>query len=214
MSSKLHPRKLTGANGKPISRSQWKDGFGGDSGPSRGDPCAGASRPTETSTAAVCYVRNTSIGDIRSVAMNVCSGSRSCENTRPRSIAAKRGWVLSLAWRRHGPKGRALLRRLSTSSATMRRDCRRRPSWQSEQTGILAQGVSWGADLRLAAPTRQRARRRGRSPSWRPSIEPRDALAMSTRSGVRPMIAIAPLARAAELHARMDAEWRSLRHGA
>jgi hypothetical protein len=45
MPSELHPRKLTGANGKPISRSQWKDGFGGDSGPSRGDPCTVASRP-------------------------------------------------------------------------------------------------------------------------------------------------------------------------
>ena len=30
---------------KPISRSQWNDGFGADSGPSRGDACRRALRP-------------------------------------------------------------------------------------------------------------------------------------------------------------------------
>jgi hypothetical protein len=38
MSSELRARKPTGANGKPISRSQWKDGFGEDSGPFPGRP--------------------------------------------------------------------------------------------------------------------------------------------------------------------------------
>ena len=38
-------------------------GYGTDSGPSRGDPCRRAFRPTEASKAAVCYVRNTSIPD-------------------------------------------------------------------------------------------------------------------------------------------------------
>jgi hypothetical protein len=46
---------------KPISRSQWNDGFGADSGPSQGDSRRRAIRPTEASKAAVCYVRNTSI---------------------------------------------------------------------------------------------------------------------------------------------------------
>jgi hypothetical protein len=32
----------------PISRSQWNDGFGPDSGPSGGDPCRHALRPSET----------------------------------------------------------------------------------------------------------------------------------------------------------------------
>jgi hypothetical protein len=72
--------------------------------------------------------------------------------------------------------------------------------------------VSWGADPRLLL---QLVNARGgavRSRSRRPSIEPQDALALSTPLGVRPMIAITPLARAAEVYARMDAERRSLRH--
>ena len=36
------------------------DGYGADSGPSRGDPCRPAIRPTEASKGAVCYVRSTS----------------------------------------------------------------------------------------------------------------------------------------------------------
>ena len=58
---RIASRKLTGANGKPISRSRWKDGFGGDYGPSRGDPRTGAFRPIATSQDAVRYVRFTSI---------------------------------------------------------------------------------------------------------------------------------------------------------
>jgi|HubBroStandDraft_2_1064218.scaffolds.fasta_scaffold517147_1 hypothetical protein len=76
----------------------------------------------------------------------------------------------------------------------------------------LAQDVSWGADSRLAARTRQCAQGRDRSRSRHPSIEPQDALALSTLSGLRPMIEIKPLARANELYARMDAEQGSLRH--
>jgi hypothetical protein len=38
-----------------------EDGFGGDSGPSRGDPSTSASRPIEAFKDAVCYVRSTSI---------------------------------------------------------------------------------------------------------------------------------------------------------
>jgi hypothetical protein len=75
----------------------------------------------------------------------------------------------------------------------------------------LSTGVSWGADPRLAAPTRQRARRRGSHAAGAPRSSRRMRLALSTLSGVRPMIALTPLARAAELYARMDAERRSLR---
>jgi hypothetical protein len=66
---------LTAANGGPhwtrmrtmpvlyglISGSQWNDGFGPDSCPSRGGRCRRASRPTEASKACACYVRFTSI---------------------------------------------------------------------------------------------------------------------------------------------------------
>jgi hypothetical protein len=39
-------------------------GIGADSGPSRGDPCLSAFRPTEASKAAARYVRSTSIPDL------------------------------------------------------------------------------------------------------------------------------------------------------
>src|SRR5208337_3036626 len=42
------------------SRSQWNDGYDADSGPSRGDPCKRALRPTVGSKVAVRFVRNTS----------------------------------------------------------------------------------------------------------------------------------------------------------
>ena len=45
---------------KAFSCPQWNDGFRPDSGPSRGDPCRRALRPTQASKAAVCYVRSTS----------------------------------------------------------------------------------------------------------------------------------------------------------
>jgi hypothetical protein len=45
---------------KPTSRAQRNDAYGADSGPSRGDACRRAIRPTATSEAVVCYVRNTS----------------------------------------------------------------------------------------------------------------------------------------------------------
>ena len=45
---------------KPTSRSQRNDAYGADTGPSRGDACRRAIRPTEAFKAAVCYVRNTS----------------------------------------------------------------------------------------------------------------------------------------------------------
>jgi TolB-like protein len=44
---------------KAISHSQRNDRFGGHSGPSRGGPCRGASRPTKASKAAVWYDRST-----------------------------------------------------------------------------------------------------------------------------------------------------------
>ena len=50
---------------KPISRSQWNDGYGADSGPSRGDPCRRAYRPIEASKTVVCDVRNTSTPAVR-----------------------------------------------------------------------------------------------------------------------------------------------------
>jgi hypothetical protein len=59
-----HPLPMTGLGGKPISRSQWKDGFGADSGPSRGDRCRRALRPIEASKTVVCYVRFTSVRDV------------------------------------------------------------------------------------------------------------------------------------------------------
>ena len=40
--------------------SHSNDGFGSDSGPSRGEPCRRAFRPTEAPDAATCYVRLTS----------------------------------------------------------------------------------------------------------------------------------------------------------
>ena len=43
-----------------VSRSRWNDGYGRDTGPSRGDPCRHTFRPIEASKAVVCYVRNTS----------------------------------------------------------------------------------------------------------------------------------------------------------
>jgi hypothetical protein len=51
---------------KPISRSQWKGGFGAHSGPSRGDPCRRAFHAIEASKAAVCNVRNTSAPAVHS----------------------------------------------------------------------------------------------------------------------------------------------------
>jgi len=45
---------------KPILQSQENDGFGAESGPSRGDPCRRAIRPIDASKAAVGFVRNTS----------------------------------------------------------------------------------------------------------------------------------------------------------
>jgi hypothetical protein len=50
--------KLTGANGKPISRSRWKDGFGGDYGPSRGDPRTGAFRPKRPPGSLIWEIKN------------------------------------------------------------------------------------------------------------------------------------------------------------
>ena len=47
------------AAAKPVSRSQRNDGYRADSGPSRGDPCRRAIRPTATSTAAIRNVRFT-----------------------------------------------------------------------------------------------------------------------------------------------------------
>jgi hypothetical protein len=44
---------------------QWNGRFGAHSGPSQGDSRRRAIRPTETSTTAVCYVRNTSTAAIR-----------------------------------------------------------------------------------------------------------------------------------------------------
>jgi tetratricopeptide (TPR) repeat protein len=49
---------------KPISRSQWNAGCGADTGPSQGDPWRRTIRPVEASTAAICYVRSTSIRDV------------------------------------------------------------------------------------------------------------------------------------------------------
>ena len=51
---------------KPISRSQWSDGYGADSGPSRGEPCRRALRPIEASKAAICNGRFTSTPAVRS----------------------------------------------------------------------------------------------------------------------------------------------------
>ena len=51
-----------------MSHPQWNDGYRADSGPSRGDPWRRGLRPIEASKAAVCYVRNTSIPDIRPLA--------------------------------------------------------------------------------------------------------------------------------------------------
>jgi hypothetical protein len=45
----------------PISRSQWNDGFGSDSGPSRGDSCRRAIRPIEALTGAILNGSNTLI---------------------------------------------------------------------------------------------------------------------------------------------------------
>ena len=45
---------------KPTSRSQRNDAYGADSGPSPGDACRRAIRPTATSMAAIRYVRSTS----------------------------------------------------------------------------------------------------------------------------------------------------------
>jgi hypothetical protein len=57
-------RKLPLCAVKAISCSQRNDSYGAHSGRSQGDPWRQASRPTEVSTAAVCYVRSTSIRDI------------------------------------------------------------------------------------------------------------------------------------------------------
>ena len=57
-------RKLPLRAVKAISCSQRNDSYGAHSGRSQGDPWRQASRPTEVSTAAVCYVRSTSIRDI------------------------------------------------------------------------------------------------------------------------------------------------------
>jgi hypothetical protein len=59
----------------PISRSQRNDGFGAHSGPSRGDPCRRALRPTATYAVAICYVCFTSIRDSKSVATAFRFGS-------------------------------------------------------------------------------------------------------------------------------------------
>ena len=75
---------------KAISRLQWNGGFGRDFGRSRGDPCTCASRPTEASKAAVCYVRNTSSPDIQSLATSTLGGPSPLPNaqaaiSRPRA---------------------------------------------------------------------------------------------------------------------------------
>jgi hypothetical protein len=44
--------------------------------------------------AAICYVRLTSIGDIRSVAMNVCSGSE----TGPKIVISRPPYLLPRRW--------------------------------------------------------------------------------------------------------------------
>jgi hypothetical protein len=120
---------------KRISRSQRNDGFGADSGPSRGDPRIGAIRPTETYAAAICYVRFTSFPVRRATAILASparnrapghghprSGSASlltliapCGHYRPRPSAKP---DRSPASARHAPSGH---------SASAKRQARREP---------------------------------------------------------------------------------------
>jgi hypothetical protein len=70
-------RKVSFGTMKPTSRSQWKGGFGADSGPSRGEPCRPGLRPIEASTDATRNVRFTSLRDGRSNVSNPLKSSHS-----------------------------------------------------------------------------------------------------------------------------------------
>ncbi len=101
LTSGCHNRQLRAVNA--ISRSQWNDGYGANPGPSRGDPCRRASRPIEASKAAVCYVRNTSIRDVRLLGTSV---ARQVELTRGFSRPPRPGRPLRIACCRHEAKRR------------------------------------------------------------------------------------------------------------
>ena len=57
-------QRMRASGGIAISSSQWSDGFGPDSGPSRGDSFRRAFRPIGESEAAVRYVGFTSIRNV------------------------------------------------------------------------------------------------------------------------------------------------------
>ena len=87
---------------EPISCEQWNSGYGADSGPSRGDPRIGAIRPSATSTAAVCNVRNTE--GFRTPALCRCAvtgrGAGGGKSRKEETAGRKRRGVVTLSKRR------------------------------------------------------------------------------------------------------------------
>ena len=140
----------------------------------------------------------------------------SCDHRSQSSRLLQSGGVhirphMTLAWSRRGLKGRG-----SGAKAVYqpREHASNLLAYASAVGKLdLSKGAGWGADPRLAVPfVNARGGAVGHATSARRSSR-RMPLALSTLSGVRPMIAITPLARAAELYARMDAERRPLRLG-
>src|SRR5208282_6745401 len=76
---------------KPNSRSKSYDGYRPDSGPSRGDSCRRAFRPTEASRAAVCYVRNTSTPAVRRVGARFYAPSAGSTGANSSKLTSARG---------------------------------------------------------------------------------------------------------------------------
>jgi hypothetical protein len=64
-------QRMRASGGIAISSSQWSDGFGPDSGPSRGDSFRRAFRPIGESEAAVRYVRRTSTPAVREASTRI-----------------------------------------------------------------------------------------------------------------------------------------------